>query len=780
MVSAHRPLGPRCFAAALACSAVSLFGCRRDDSGPALALKRVVVYRNGVGYFEREGRVRRDEVTFHVLQRDVNDFLATLAVMERGGSSVRAAAFPMPEERDGGARPDARRTVRVALDGAEHELVVGYAVETPIWRPSYRLVFSREGARVQAWGIVQNVSGEDWTRVRLSLVTGAPVSFRSELSRPTVPVRPLVTDQGAVIQAVPVSETTLANEPQRDREQAQRAVAAAAQPASPFGGLDESGADNRNGDLAGDAFGYGGLGASGTGWGGGGRGEGTIGLGGLGTMGHGAGTGTGQGYGSGAGRGLGGRTNEGPRVRAAPPEVSGLLSPEAVRRVVLRNLGQVTHCYEQGLASNPNAAGRVVARFVIGASGAVMSAVVAENSLGQPGVGECVAGAVRRWQFPAPEGGGVVTVSYPFIMQSSEGAFATTTPAPPPSAAPRSVASLAALATQGGVTRYDLPDPVTVPDRSATMVMLASRVVPGERLYLFAPDPGVPESSSHPFHVARFVNRSGATLERGPIAIFDEGAFLGQGMLDALPDGATATVPFSLQRAFTVQRTTATAVEGARLVSMHHGELTVERFTVRRSTFHVRNGSGEAARVMVREALDGAQLHEPPSGSETSNGNALVPCQVPARGEAEVIVTSRTPFTMTTDLADEQGGAAVEQYLRDAAPPAELAASLRAALELRRSFEDLTRERRDVETRRDDLQRGAEETRQNLFAIQGNRGAADLRAQLTARLTRAAADIDQATRRIVELDTQLAERRVRLSEAVRVLDVDVSRQPAPR
>jgi len=196
---------------------------------------------------------------------------------------------------------------------------------------------------------------------------------------------------------------------------------------SPFGGLTESGMDNQNangnmtGDAIGDAFGFGGLGATGTGWGGGGTGEGTIGLGNFGTMGHGSGTGNGQGYGSGNGSGLRGRSNRGPLVRAAPPQVTGLLSPEAIRRVVLRNLGQVAHCHEQGLAQNPNLEGRVVIRFIIGGNGTVMGSNVADSNLGVPSVGTCIATAVRRWQFPSPEGGGIVTVNYPFNLQHPEG-----------------------------------------------------------------------------------------------------------------------------------------------------------------------------------------------------------------------------------------------------------------------------------------------------------------------------------------------------------------------
>ena len=48
-----------------------------------------------VAYFERAGHVEESEVTFKVKDTEVGDFLATLAVSETGGSSVRSVAFPL-------------------------------------------------------------------------------------------------------------------------------------------------------------------------------------------------------------------------------------------------------------------------------------------------------------------------------------------------------------------------------------------------------------------------------------------------------------------------------------------------------------------------------------------------------------------------------------------------------------------------------------------------------------------------------------------------------------
>jgi len=74
--------------------AVGALGCARRPavSAEGLALKRVVVYRNGVGYFERAGHIEQDKVFFKVKGSEVGDFLATLAVIEKGGSSVRSAS----------------------------------------------------------------------------------------------------------------------------------------------------------------------------------------------------------------------------------------------------------------------------------------------------------------------------------------------------------------------------------------------------------------------------------------------------------------------------------------------------------------------------------------------------------------------------------------------------------------------------------------------------------------------------------------------------------------
>lgn len=102
-------------------------------------------------------------------------------------------------------------------------------------------------------------------------------------------------------------------------------------------------------------------------------------------------------------------------------DVRGALDRDVIRRVVRRHMSEVRTCYERGLAVDPTLSGAVSVSFFIGGSGTIDSARVSASSLAGPQaatVNDCVVARVRTWVFPAPDGGGVVAVNYPFVFSS--------------------------------------------------------------------------------------------------------------------------------------------------------------------------------------------------------------------------------------------------------------------------------------------------------------------------------------------------------------------------
>ncbi len=251
--------------------------------GADLPVRKVVLYKHGIGFFERQGQVPAGEsAVFQFKASEMNDVLKSLTVSSAGapvsgvrydssdplekklqdfpfrigeaqplsrlldqfkGSSVRLqftgsdiegtiissvtipATQNQPERHqlvllmeDGeirnidpsaaagirfvnpkvqqqfrdylllvaGARNLDKRSVTIesASDRAR-SLVARYVVPTPIWKSSYRLVFDDQAKPLlEGWAIVDNTTGEDWTGVTLSLVSGMPVSFISPLYEP--------------------------------------------------------------------------------------------------------------------------------------------------------------------------------------------------------------------------------------------------------------------------------------------------------------------------------------------------------------------------------------------------------------------------------------------------------------------------------------------------------------------------------------------------------------------------------------------------------------------
>ncbi|MEP6764396.1 MAG: hypothetical protein ABJB66_08810 [Gemmatimonadaceae bacterium] len=94
------------------------------------------------------------------------------------------------------ARDQDKKTVTINFTGnGERRVRIGYVVESPIWKTSYRLLLNDKSSRIQGWAIVENQTESDWNGVSLSLVSGRPISFNMDLYQPLYLTRPTVTQE---------------------------------------------------------------------------------------------------------------------------------------------------------------------------------------------------------------------------------------------------------------------------------------------------------------------------------------------------------------------------------------------------------------------------------------------------------------------------------------------------------------------------------------------------------------------------------------------------------
>lgn len=167
-----------------------------------------------------------------------------------------------------------------------------------------------------------------------------------------------------------------------------------------------------------DAFGTNALGIVGAGHGGNGTGDNTIGTGPWGTIGVGGGH---PGYGRPSAVAKLSCKDCGksrPEVKMEAPTVINY-DRELIRRVIRQHMNEVKFCYEQELTRDNNLSGRVVVKFFIGGMGQVTASGVESSTLRSGQTDQCIAAAVRRWEFPKPQQNGLVVVSYPFVLKTA-------------------------------------------------------------------------------------------------------------------------------------------------------------------------------------------------------------------------------------------------------------------------------------------------------------------------------------------------------------------------
>lgn len=231
----------------------TLKGAQVTVGGSRSVSGRIVsVQEETVSLGEGKGTTSRTRVTLYtdlglqqfILEEAENLQFADASLRDKVGQALVAIQSNRAKDArtiELSARGKGKRTVRVA-----------YIVEAPVWKASYRLTLEADPAAprspLQGWATIENLSGQDWKDIDLTLVSGRPVAFHQALYnayyviRPEVPVEvagrlmPSV-DRGGVAATQPKAATLPAMPapaPYRPQQERSAAPALAAPPPPPI------------------------------------------------------------------------------------------------------------------------------------------------------------------------------------------------------------------------------------------------------------------------------------------------------------------------------------------------------------------------------------------------------------------------------------------------------------------------------------------------------------------------------------------------------------------
>jgi hypothetical protein len=744
--------------------------------GDALALDSVVLYRNGVGYFERRGKVDGDALRLRVRKDQVNDLLKSLTVVDEDGKAVSVSMPLDPQtwasvamatlapgngslpqvldslrgtevtvrannqyirgrimmvehiinEPDPDAAnmrlsvptttPDSRdwkltllsrgqlEIIRVSkirgislhdgdlamqlhrsldasagegmfeqvdieirlVDARSHRLTVSYVVGAPMWKPTYRVVLpSKAGgeALLQGWAVVDNISGEDWKEIALSLTSGAPISFRYDLHTPREVWRTDMTASAADKQAaVALGETTWGTEEEKNQP--------APEPEPDTGYYDRP----TDGDYDyGDDY--------------------------------------------------------------AARDESGVMGGARADKNEAKAKGKAPASKPSGSAAAPTTP------------------------------------PARRYNKDDSLADGR---SYESTVDATSTTIDVDT-------LRRSTMASSRSQRISGLTRVDLQDPVTVPDGTSTMVALINETVAAEETFLFKPGGAGYGYETNPYRVVRFENSTPYVMEPGPIAIYSGGSFVGEGLSEAVGAGTSVTIPFAVETEIMVTSATQYSGQEMTLTRIVRGVLEVESFYQTTTTWDVRGpAKPEKYKVLIRQPQTGSnyELAQRPPGTEDLEGAWLIPIELAANERSATLkVVEQTPSKISLAIWDQQAVSLLEKFLAADNLDAEARKKLQPVLDLRREIGRIDTEVDGLRRQQVELESRADQTRRNLEAIKKDSAANALRQKLNKRLEEFSSEADTLGRKIVELESKRLERKIELEDMIQDLDLRAPMTP---
>ena len=735
---------------ALVC-ALSVIGCGASRPRP-MALRRVILYQNGIGYFERSGQLAGGSLKLTFARPELDDVLKTLTVIDKiGASGVATVDVPTPNEKDRTIGIDVRLASR-----RTHDLLVGYAVPTPTWKAAYRVVLDeRPGALLQGWAMINNTSQEDWESVQLTLATGAPMSFAHDLHTPTYVKRPDAT--GHLVAPTVLGPVDPETSGFQDRDGDAIADAMDRCPDSPedldgFSDIDGCPEADRDGDRIADVDDK--------------------------------------------------CPNEPENYNGAADDDGGpdrgrvvmtSTSIEILEAIVFSRdsdeltpaAKQILDAVAQVLKANPD-----IAKIEIGGHAssdetdvwglAARRAEVVRAALVARGVAANRLEATG-YASTAPRDAGTTTQAFAknrraeflILKRGSDGPqtdpgyvrIDTQTAA----ASTRTTTKAAAVA---GTVRYAVGEPVTVKRGRSTMVSILNQPIEGEDALLYRPDGNAPGSDRHPFRAVRLHNGSGFTLEPGPIAIFADGSFVGDSLLKRLDLGQTAWIPYAIDGGTRVDVAHADAERPMRLVAMQRGVMTVENAGIRTTTYTIAAGKDPPRTIYLRHAKSsGYTAKDLPPKTQDQGDAWLVPVPLASGKTATLAIEEREARRRTVAIVDA-GATELAVYLSGSNIPKELADKVAEVSALRKDMGAIEDRIRVLRTKLSDTTERSSELRENIKSLEKVRGADDLKKRLVASLTAAVADSDAVARQLGTETESLQTSRQRLQLALRDLTLE--------
>ena len=351
--------------------------------------------------------------------------------------------------------------------------------------------------------------------------------------------------------------------------------------------------------------------------------------------------------------------------------------------------------------------------------------------------------------------------------------------APPPSASPVNRAAVedrladmqAAAQGQslGDLFEYRVNGPITIRKNQSALVPILKADVGVERVSVWNERVGGPR----PLRSVWLTNSSGLTLDAGSFTLLEESTFAGEGLLDTIKPGEKRLLSYAIDLGVQVEWRRDDEQRRVSRLSIADGVVVQRIDQTTRRVYTIRNSDTTARTVVIEHPVrPGWTLVSKPAPVETSLGAYRFAVPVDTKAVATLVIEERHPIETNyaiSQLTDQQVAIFVHDSrenttLSQALGPIQARKSAIAALEV-----EINARQAEAEAIAGDQKR----LRENMGALKGGVGEQQLLKRYVSQLNQQEDRIAALRRETVDLQQRLSREQAALQALIKALVLDV-------
>ncbi|VVC04817.1 Uncharacterised protein [Candidatus Bilamarchaeum dharawalense] len=304
----------------------------------------------------------------------------------------------------------------------------------------------------------------------------------------------------------------------------------------------------------------------------------------------------------------------------------------------------------------------------------------------------------------------------------------------------------------GAFFRYDITTPVTVKRGESAMLPIVQQKIDCKKVYVYNSE----KNYQNPMVAVRFENRTGLTLERGPLTIYDAGMYAGEAILPFTPEGAEQFIVYAVELGVEASNETRTdsvfrqsTLSGAYLVKTFYEKTKIK--------YKINNKTKEAKKILLEQRkYPGYELCDTPKPAEQTEGFYRWYLDIPAGKtveftavQARLMSYSESILNMTVET--------LEYYFKNGQMDNRMKEFVGQIIAKNNEIRDLAQEKVNLDAERTRFLQEQERLRKNIGALSQSGDDAALRKKYVKQLDDEEERIQEINNRITEIDNETLE-----------------------